>query len=72
MSWSEQNPPATDVILHLVVPCSGGGTPARRSRGSDLLRAPGLMGADVRPFHGIADIVEQRTTFALRQQRICP
>jgi hypothetical protein len=35
-----------------------------------LLRAPGLMGADVRPFHGVADIAEQRTTFALRQQQI--
>jgi hypothetical protein len=34
-----------------------------------LLRAPGLMGADVRPFHGVADIAEQRTTFALRQQQ---
>ena len=38
-----------------------------------LLRAPGLMmGADIRPFHGVADIAEQRTTFALRQQRIGP
>ena len=35
-----------------------------------LLRAPGLMGADVRPFHGVADIAEQRTTFALRQPGI--
>src|SRR5512144_147326 len=34
-----------------------------------LLRAPGFMGADVRPFHGVADITEQRTTFALRQQQ---
>jgi hypothetical protein len=34
-----------------------------------LLRAPGFMGADVRPFHGVADIAEQRTTFALRQQQ---
>jgi chromosome partitioning protein len=27
------------------------------------------MGDDVRPFHGVADIAEQRTTFALRQQQ---
>jgi hypothetical protein len=27
MPWPEQEPPSTDVILHLVVPCSGGGTP---------------------------------------------
>jgi hypothetical protein len=27
------------------------------------------MGADVRPFHGVAEIAEQRTTFALRQQQ---
>jgi hypothetical protein len=25
-----------------------------------LLRAPGLMGADARPFHGVADIAEQQ------------
>jgi hypothetical protein len=37
-----------------------------------LLRAPGLMGADVRPFHGVTDIAEQRTTFALRQQSTGP
>jgi hypothetical protein len=29
MTWTGQNPPATDVLLHLVVPCSGGGTAAR-------------------------------------------
>jgi hypothetical protein len=29
MPWADQDPPATDVLLHLVVPCSGGGTPAR-------------------------------------------
>jgi hypothetical protein len=29
MPWSDQDPPATDVLLHLIVPCSGGGTPAR-------------------------------------------
>jgi hypothetical protein len=29
MAWTGQDPPATDVLLHLVVPCSGGGTPAR-------------------------------------------
>jgi hypothetical protein len=34
-----------------------------------LLRAPGFMAADVRPFHGVAEIAEQRTTFALRQQQ---
>ena len=34
-----------------------------------LLRAPGFMGADVRPFHAVADIAERRTTFALRQQQ---
>jgi hypothetical protein len=34
-----------------------------------LLRAPGFMGSDVRPFHGVAEIAEQRTTFALRQQK---
>src|SRR6266511_6059682 len=28
MAWTEQDPPATDVLLHLVVPCSGGGSPA--------------------------------------------
>jgi hypothetical protein len=37
-----------------------------------LLRAPGLMGADVRPFHGVAEIAEQRTTFTLRQQQTGP
>jgi hypothetical protein len=34
-----------------------------------LLRAPGFMGADVRRFHGVAEIAEQRTTFALRQHQ---
>jgi hypothetical protein len=29
MTWSDQDPPATDALLHLNVPCSGGGTPAR-------------------------------------------
>jgi hypothetical protein len=29
MPWSDQDPPATDVLLQLNVPCSGGGTPAR-------------------------------------------
>jgi hypothetical protein len=29
MPWRDQHPPATDVLLHLNVPCSGGGTPAR-------------------------------------------
>jgi hypothetical protein len=29
MAWQGQDPPATDVLLYLVVPCSGGGTPAR-------------------------------------------
>jgi hypothetical protein len=28
MAWPDQDPPATDVLLHLNVPCSGGGTPA--------------------------------------------
>jgi hypothetical protein len=28
MPWPGQNPPATDVLLHLNVPCSGGGSPA--------------------------------------------
>jgi hypothetical protein len=28
LPWSDQDPPAGDV-LHLIVPCSGGGTPAR-------------------------------------------
>jgi hypothetical protein len=28
MVWPDQDPPATDVLLHLNVPCSGGGTPA--------------------------------------------
>jgi hypothetical protein len=28
MAWKEQHPPATDVLLHLNVPCSGGGSPA--------------------------------------------
>ena len=36
------------------------------------MRAPGLMGADVRPFHGVADIAEQRTTYALRQPVVYP
>lgn len=27
MSWPDQDPPATDVLLHLNVPCAGG-TPA--------------------------------------------
>jgi hypothetical protein len=25
VSWPDQDPPATDVILHLIVPCAGGG-----------------------------------------------
>jgi hypothetical protein len=29
MPWRDQDPPATDVLLHLNVPCSGGATPAR-------------------------------------------
>ena len=29
MVWPGQDPPATDVLLHVNVPCSGGGTPAR-------------------------------------------
>jgi hypothetical protein len=29
MPWRDQEPPATDVLLHLNVPCSGGATPAR-------------------------------------------
>jgi hypothetical protein len=29
MPWLTQDPPATDVLLHLNVPCSGGGSPAR-------------------------------------------
>jgi hypothetical protein len=29
MAWQGQDPPATDVLLHLNVPCSGRGTPAR-------------------------------------------
>ena len=28
MAWSGRDPPATDVPLHLNVPCSGGGSPA--------------------------------------------
>jgi hypothetical protein len=28
MVWPDQDPPATDVLLHLDVPCSGGGAPA--------------------------------------------
>lgn len=28
MAWPDQTPPATDIILHLNVPCSGGGSPA--------------------------------------------
>jgi hypothetical protein len=28
MAWPDQDPPSTDVLLHLNVPCSGGGTPA--------------------------------------------
>jgi hypothetical protein len=28
MAWPGQSPPATDVLLHLNVPCSGGGSPA--------------------------------------------
>jgi hypothetical protein len=28
MPWRDQDPPATDVLLYLNVPCSGGGTPA--------------------------------------------
>lgn len=27
MVWPDQNPSATDIILHLNVPCSGGGSP---------------------------------------------
>ena len=28
MTWPNQHPPATDVILHLNVPCAGYGTPS--------------------------------------------
>lgn len=28
MPWPDQEPPATDILLHLNVPCSGGGSPA--------------------------------------------
>ena len=28
MAWPDQDPPSTDVLLHLNVPCSGGGPPA--------------------------------------------
>jgi hypothetical protein len=28
MAWPDHDPPATDVLLHLTVPCSGGGAPA--------------------------------------------
>jgi hypothetical protein len=28
MAWPDQNPPSTDVLLHVNVPCSGGGAPA--------------------------------------------
>jgi carboxylesterase type B len=28
MAWPDQDPPSTDVLLHLNVSCSGGGTPA--------------------------------------------
>jgi hypothetical protein len=28
MAWTGQDPPATDILLHLNVPCSGGGSPA--------------------------------------------
>ena len=28
MPWPDQAPPATGVLLHLNVPCSGGGSPA--------------------------------------------
>ena len=24
MAWPDQNPPATDIVLHLNVPCAGG------------------------------------------------
>jgi hypothetical protein len=28
MAWPDQDPPATDILLHINVPCSGGGTSA--------------------------------------------
>lgn len=29
MTWPDQDPPATDVILHVNVPCAGGASPTR-------------------------------------------
>ena len=34
-----------------------------------LLRAPGFLSTEDRPFHAVFDIVEERLTFALRQHR---
>ena len=34
-----------------------------------LLRAPGFLGTEDRPFHAVLDILEERLTFALRQRR---
>jgi hypothetical protein len=42
-----------------------------RNRPGDLLlmRGPGFMGEDIRPFHFVDRITERRTTFALRQSK---
>ena len=34
-----------------------------------LLRAPGFLSTEDRPFHAVLDIFEERLTFALRQRR---
>jgi hypothetical protein len=34
-----------------------------------LLRAPGFLSTEDRPFHAVLDIIEERLTFALRQRR---
>jgi hypothetical protein len=34
-----------------------------------LLRAPGFLSTEDRPFHAVLDILEERLTFALRQRR---
>jgi hypothetical protein len=34
-----------------------------------LLRAPGFLSTEDRPFHAVLDIFEERLTFVLRQRR---
>ena len=43
MVWPDQDPPATDVLLHLTVPCAGGA----RQPGRMACRVPGHLTGDL-------------------------